>query len=117
MDVTSLRSPRPAPTNNDCESQSRGLLRRLLRATSQIGASHRLLQREGACELIPHPDSLTWTIVALAHMPAPEFHLERRRLLLHRQRFRFHTRSGRQAQTQLQRLEKRWLSIPFVPVE
>jgi len=33
-------------------------------------------------------------------------------LLFHRHRFKFHTRSARQAQTQLLGLEQLWLALP-----
>jgi len=102
-------------TNNDRESEFRNLHRRLLRTTGQKGLSHRILQREGAWELIPHLDSLPATIEALSHVTPQDFHLERRRLLFHRRRFKFHTRSAKQAQTQLLRLEQRWLALPGDP--
>jgi hypothetical protein len=99
-------------TNNDRESEFRNLHRRLLRTTGQKGLSRRILQREGAWELIPHPASLPATIEAVSHVIPHDFHLERLRLLFHRHRFLFHTRSARQAQTQLLRLEQRWLALP-----
>jgi len=99
-------------TNNDRESEFRNLHRRLLRTTGQKGLSHRILQREGAWELIPRPASLPATIEAVSHVTPHDFHLERLRLLFHRHRFKFHTRSPRQAQTQLLRLEQRWLALP-----
>jgi hypothetical protein len=99
-------------TNNDRESEFRNLHRRLLRTTGQKGLSRRILQREGAWELIPHPTSLQSTIDAVSHVAPHDFHRERLRLLLHRHRFMFHTRSARQAQTQLLRLEQRWLALP-----
>ncbi len=102
-------------TNNDRESEFRDLHRRLLRTTGQKGLSHRILQRTGAWELIPHPTSLQATIKAVSHVPPHDFHLERLRLLLHHHRFKFHTRSARQAQTQLLRLEQRWLALPPDP--
>jgi hypothetical protein len=99
-------------TNNDRESEFRNLHRRLLRTTGQKGLSHRILQREGAWELIPHPASLPATIEAVSHVTPHDFHLERLRLLFHHHRFKFHTRSARQAQTQLLRLEQRWFALP-----
>ena len=97
------------------KSEFRDLHRRLLRTTGQKGLSHRILQRTGAWELIPHPTSLQATIKAVSHVPPHDFHLERLRLLLHHHRFKFHTRSARQAQTQLLRLEQRWLALPPDP--
>jgi len=102
-------------TNNDRESEFRNLHRRLLRTTGQKGLSRRIIQREGAWELIPHPPSLQATIEAVSHVAPHDFHLERLRLLLHHHRFKFHTRSARQAQTQLLRLEQRWLALPPHP--
>lgn len=99
-------------TNNDRESEFRDLHRRLLRTTGQKGLSHRIIQREGAWELIPHPDSLSATIQAVSQVTPHDFHLERLRLLLHRNRFKFHTRSAKQSHLQLLRLEQRWLALP-----
>jgi hypothetical protein len=102
-------------TNNDRESQFRDLYRRLLRTTGQKGLSRRIIQREGAWELIPHPDSLPATLQAISQVSPQEFHLERSRLRLHRTRFKFHTRSTKQAQRQLLQLEQRWLALPAGP--
>jgi hypothetical protein len=102
-------------TNNDRESEFRDLYRRLLRTTGQKGLSRRILQREGAWELIPHPASLPATLQAISQVSPQEFHLERSRLRLHRNRFKFHTRSAKQAQRQLLQLEQRWLALPADP--
>jgi len=102
-------------TNNDRESQFRDLYRRLLRTTGQKGLSRRILQREGAWELIPHPDSLPATLQAISQISPQEFHRERSRLRSHRNRFKFHTRSNKQAQRQLLHLEQRWLTLPPAP--
>ena len=102
-------------TNNDRESQFRDLYRRLLRTTGQKGLSRRIIQREGAWELIPHPGSLPATLRAISRVSSQDFHLERSRLRLHRNRFKFHTRSAKQAQRQLQQLEQRWLALPPDP--
>lgn len=99
-------------TNNDRESEFRDLHRRLLRTTGQKGLSHRILQRTGAWELIPHPVSLPLTIQAVSQVPPHDFLLERLRMLQQRNRFRFHTRSANQSQAQLQRLEQRWFALP-----
>ena len=45
-------------TNNDRESEFRDLNRRLLSTTGQKGLVRRLIQREGAWELLPGPTSL-----------------------------------------------------------
>jgi len=102
-------------TNNDRESQFRDLYRRLLRTTGQKGLSRRIIQREGAWELIPHPDSLPATLLAISQVSPQDFHLERSRLRLHRHRFKFHTRSATHAQRQLLQLEQRWLAFPPNP--
>jgi hypothetical protein len=99
-------------TNNNRESEFRDLHRRLLRTTGQKGLARRILQREGAWELIPRLDSLPATIQAVSQVTPHDFRLERLRLLLHRNRFKFHTRSARQSQLQLLRLEQRWLALP-----
>jgi len=99
-------------TNNDRESEFRDLHRRLLRTTGQKGLARRIIQREGAWELIPRLDSLQATIQAVSQVTPHDFRLERLRLLLHRSRFKFHTRSARQSQLQLLRLEQRWLALP-----
>jgi hypothetical protein len=88
---------------------------RLLRATGQKGLSRRIIQREGAWELIPHPDSLPATLQAISQVSPQEFHLDRSHLRLHRTRFKFHTRSSKQAQRQLLQLEQRWLALPAGP--
>jgi hypothetical protein len=80
-------------TNNERESEFRDLNRRLLSTTGQRGLVKRILQREGAWELIPRPDSLRDSIYALSHVDPDEFAQERERLRTHRARFRLHTRS------------------------
>jgi hypothetical protein len=99
-------------TNNDRESEFRDLHRRLLRTTGQKGLSRRIIQREGAWELIPRLDSLQATIQAVSQVTPHDFHHERLRLLLHRNRFKFHTRSAKRSQLQLLHLEQRWLALP-----
>lgn len=99
-------------TNNDRESEFRALNQHLLRTTGQKGATRRLLQRSGAWELIPRPNSLAETTVAIATVAHSEYQQERARVQLHRERFRFHTRSGKRARTQLQDLKARWLQLP-----
>ena len=106
-DVPSL--PR---TNNDRESEFRDLNRRLLRTTGQKGLVRRMLLRQGAWELIPHPDSLRETVIALSLVDQKEFCQERQRVRTHRNRFRLHTRSAKQSQKQLEKLAQRWTALP-----
>jgi len=99
-------------TNNDRESEFRDLNRRLLSTTGQKGLVKRILQREGAWELIPRPDSLRDTVHALSNVDPDDFSQERQRLLNHRSRFRLHTRSAKRSRAQLTQLEQRWKSLP-----
>jgi hypothetical protein len=99
-------------TNNDRESEFRDLNRRLLATTSQKGLIKRIIQREGAWELIPRPDSLRDTVSALSHVNPDEFSRERQRICTHRARFRLHTRSPKRSQAQLKQLVQRWKALP-----
>jgi len=99
-------------TNNERESEFRDLNRRLLSTTGQRGLVKRILQREGAWELIPRPDSLRDTIAALSHVDPAEFAQERERLRTHRARFRLHTRSPKRSRAQLNQLAQRWQALP-----
>lgn len=99
-------------TNNDRESEFRNLNRRLLRTTGQKGLTRRILQRTGAWELLPHPPTLAATTAALAHIATSDLRQEQQRLRGHRSRFRLHTRSAKQAQSQLAHLVQRWLTLP-----
>lgn len=99
-------------TNNDRESEFRDLYRRLLRTTGQRGLTRRIIQREGAWELLPRPETLQVTIEALSHIAHEDYHIEHQRMLQHRKRFRLHTRSARQSQAQLQRLIQDWTALP-----
>ncbi len=99
-------------TNNDRESEFRGLNQQLLRITGQKGGTRRLIQRSGAWELIPRPDSLIKTVRAIATVDYDEYKKERIRVCSHRDRFRLHTRSVKQSRRQLQDLKKRWLRLP-----
>jgi hypothetical protein len=99
-------------TNNDRESEFRDLNRRLLSTTGQIGLVRRIIQREGAWELIPRPDSLRDTISALSHVDPDDFSHERQRLRNHRARFRLHTRSAKRSRAQLDQLQQRWKALP-----
>jgi hypothetical protein len=99
-------------TNNDRESEFRDLNRRLLRTTGQKGLVQRMILRQGAWELIPHPDSLRDTVIALSLVDEEEFRLERQRVHTHRNRFRLHTRSAKKSQKQLKQLVQRWTALP-----
>jgi hypothetical protein len=98
-------------TNNGRESDFRDLNRRLLRTTGQKGLTRRILQREGAWELLPLPCSLQKTILALSHALPHDFILERQRLIQHRKCFRLHSRSAKQSRAQLNRLEQSWAHL------
>jgi hypothetical protein len=98
-------------TNNDRESEFRDLNRRLLSTTGQKGLTKRLLQRDGAWELIPRPSSLQETVKALSQVDPGEFQKERNRVREHRSRFRLHTRSAKHSRIQLDRLEQQWTNI------
>ncbi len=74
----------------------------------------RIIQREGAWELIPRPNSLRDTVSALAHVDPYEFSQERLRIRQHRDRFRLHTRSAKRSRAQLNQLEQRWLALPLI---
>lgn len=99
-------------TNNDRESEFRGLNQQLLRTTGQKGGTRRLIQRSGAWELIPRPDTLAETVVAISTVEQSEYQKERTRVRSHRDRFRFHTRSVKRSQKQLQDLKEWWLQLP-----
>ncbi|MBM3145514.1 MAG: transposase [Chloroflexi bacterium] len=99
-------------TNNARESEFRDLRRRLLSTTGQVGAVKRLLQREGAWKLIPGPSSLPETGAALSQVERYEFLQEQQRVQTHRARFKLHTRSIRQSETQLRKLVQRWKALP-----
>jgi hypothetical protein len=99
-------------TNNDRESEFRELNRRLLRTTGQKGLVRRLIQREGAWELIPRPSSFAETVKTMAQVKPAELRQERERVRIHRNRFRLHTRSAKQSRLQLNQLAQRWLALP-----
>jgi hypothetical protein len=99
-------------TNNDRESEFRDLNRRLLSTTGQRGLVKRIIQREGAWELIPRPDSLRDTVTALSRVDSDDFSKERQRVRNHRARFRLHTRSAKRSRAQLNHLEQRWKTLP-----
>ena len=99
-------------TNNDRENDFRTLGRRLLRTTGQKSLTLRIIQRQGAWELLPHPDTLLETIRVVSHILPNKFQDERLRIRQHRSRFRLHTRSPKLAKYQLRQLEQLWYSIP-----
>jgi hypothetical protein len=99
-------------TNNDRESEFRDLNRRLLSTTGQKGLVRRLIQREGAWELLPGPTSLQATRLAISQVPPADLRQEQQRVRHHRQRFRLHIRSAKQSNAQLQRLVQRWTALP-----
>jgi hypothetical protein len=99
-------------TNNDRESEFRDLNRRLLRTTGQKGLVRRILQRQGAWELIPHPHSLRDTVRALSQVDPDDFRQELNRVRTHRNRFRLHTRSAKRSQKQLKQLVEHWMALP-----
>jgi hypothetical protein len=98
-------------TNNDRESEFRDLQRRLLRTTGQKGLTKRLIQREGAWEVIPPLPSLAATLTAFQHVEPADFQDERERIRTHRQRFRLQSRSRELAGKQLAHLERRWADL------
>ena len=99
-------------TNNERESEFRDLNRRLLQTSGQKGLVRRTIQRQGAWELIPRPDSLRGTVLALSQVNTDHFRQERHRVRAHRHRFRLHTRSTKQSGRQLEQLTQRWLALP-----
>ncbi|NDY74433.1 hypothetical protein [Desulfobacter hydrogenophilus] len=99
-------------TNNERESEFREFKRRFLKITGQKGATLRLIQRSGAWELIPTPNSISEIVSAISQTDFGEFCKERQRVRSHRERFRLHTRSADQANNQLKKLRERWLEIP-----
>jgi hypothetical protein len=99
-------------TNNDREGDFRSLIRRLLRTTGQKNLTIRLIQRQGAWELLPHPDTLLETTLIISRIPIRQFQNERLRVCQHRNRFRLHSRSAQFAIRQLAHLEHLWNSLP-----
>jgi hypothetical protein len=95
-------------TNNDRESEFRGIMRQVLRTTGQKGATRRIILRSGAWEAIPHPGTLEQTVEAFSSVDPDELQHERTRVCQHRKRFRTHTRSVKQSQKQLEQLKKQW---------
>jgi hypothetical protein len=98
-------------TNNELESRFRDTRRRLLRTTGQKGLSQRMLQRQGAWELLPRPPTEAQLLDAACHTPPEDLAQERQRFAEHRQRFRMQRRSLSQTQTQFDHLHKRWSAL------
>ena len=98
-------------TNNDQESEFQELNRRLFSTTGQKGLTRRLLQREGAWELIPRPDSVQEIQNALSQVDPVDFQIGRQQVREHRRRFKLHNRSPKQPRAQLNQLEPRWAAI------
>jgi len=97
-------------TNNELESHFRDTGRRLLRTTGQRGQTQRMLQRQGAWELLPRPSTEAQVLDALRHTPSEDLAQERQRFATHRQRFRMQSRSLRQTQAQFDQLRQNWLA-------
>lgn len=99
-------------TNNDRESEFRDLQRRLLMTTGQKGATRRWVQRSGAWEVIPRPDSFAETVTALAQVAEEPFQQERERVRQHRSRFIQQTRSVKQSHKLIQQWQDLWCNLP-----
>ena len=100
-------------TNNERESEHRRIMCRLLKTTGQKGTVRRMLQRSGAWEAIPHPNSLDETIRELASIDPEELRQERERVRNHRKRFKTHTRSAKQSRKHLEKLKEVWCKSPM----
>jgi Transposase, Mutator family len=98
-------------TNNELESHFRDTGRRLLRTTGQKGLTQRMLQRQGAWELLPHPRTETQLLGALCQTSPADLAQERQRVAVHRQRFRLQCRSLKQTRVQFEHLRQRWSSL------
>jgi len=102
-------------TNNGLESHFRDTKRQLLRTTGQKGQTRQALQRIGAWELLPRPPTETQCLTALRQVSRTDLQSEQQRFQQHQARFRFHTRSPRRANAQLDKLRLRWLALPPSP--
>jgi hypothetical protein len=98
-------------TNNALESRFRDTSRRLLRTTGQKGLTQRILQRQGAWELLPRPPTEAQVLDAVCQTPPEDLAQERQRFAAHRQRFRLQSRSLRQTHAQFNRLRQRWSTL------
>jgi len=98
-------------TNNELESRFRDTRRRLLRTTGQQGLTQRMLQRQGAWELLPRPPTEAQLLDAVCQTPPEDLAQERQRFAEHRQRFRLQSRSLRQIHAQFNQLRQRWSTL------
>ncbi len=98
-------------TNNDRESEFRGIIQHALKTTGQKGETRRIILRSGAWEAIPHLDTIEQTVEAFSGVAPEELQKERERVSTHRKRFRTHTRSVKQSQKQLEHLQKQWAQL------
>lgn len=98
-------------TNNERESEHRRIICRLLKTTGQKGAVRRMIQRSGAWEAIPRPETLNQTIESFSGITPEDLQQERERIRNHRNRFKTHTRSAKQSQKQLDKLKERWYEL------
>jgi hypothetical protein len=98
-------------TNNERESEHRRIMCQLLKTTGQKGAVRRIIQRSGAWEAIPRPDTLSQTIEGLANVAPEDLCKERKRVRNHRNRFKTHIRSAKQSQKQLNKLREQWCKL------
>lgn len=99
-------------TNNGMESHFRDTQRRILRTTGQKGRTRRILHRQGAWELIPHPETEAASLAALRQIDPTNLAEERQRMHQHAERFRLHTRAPRQTKARLDQLEQQWMALP-----
>jgi hypothetical protein len=98
-------------TNNALESHFRDTSRRLLRTTGQKGLTQRMLQRQGAWELLPHPSTEAQVLDAVCQIPPEALAQERQRFATHRQRFRLQSRSLKQTRAQFDQLRQQWSTL------
>jgi hypothetical protein len=99
-------------TNNEIESLFRDTGRQVLRITGQKGLTRRTLQRQGAWELLPRPETEAKLLEGLSQIPPPDLAQERQRFAQHRERFRMQSRSTRQTQIQFAQLRQKWAMLP-----
>ena len=98
-------------TNNELESRFRDTGRRLLRTMGQQGLTQRMLQHQGAWELLPRPPTEAQVLGALCYTSPEDLAQERQRFAAHRQRFRLQSRSLRQTQAQFNQLRRQWSTL------
>ena len=58
-----------------------------------------------------HPNLVEQTVAALSRIDHDEYKQERQRIFIHRNRFKFHTRSATQSQKHLNDLKERWFRL------